>query len=96
MKPGEQAKVVIKEEVERAFGLPLSMFLSLLKIMDELRELLGPEGLYTERAVGLMESTQEKDPLDCKYIRMALHQMSTKSEEFKRLKKMSEIFLKEA
>lgn len=62
----------LRKELGVLFGLPDGVEVEyLIHVLDEIRVILGNEGLYVERAGALMRSSSMEDKLACKYINAA-------------------------
>lgn len=61
--------------------LSLPRLLKVIGILDEIRVLLDPDHLYTQRCIGLARGTNKDDPLDCTFVLRAIREMLTTNQE---------------
>lgn len=62
-------------------GLSLHELLDVIGEFEKLRKLFDTSALYTQRAIGLANSTSKEDPLDCPYVLKSLKEMITTNKD---------------
>ena len=67
-------------------SLSTENLLSVIGLLELVRNLCERDKLYTQRIVGLSRATEHEDVLDCKYVRLALAELlQSHSGDFKRV-----------
>lgn len=84
--------LVLEKYIKSYLGLKgETSLVELIKTLNQIRLLLGPDALYVERAFGIARSSTRDDPLECHLVQLALERWSREPNLLRKLTELVEL-----